>query len=113
MNNMKTHDIKTGMVLAATCLVIASFVLAPAIAHALVSFKGMGIDPKTMQVEDPSILKAYGMKDVKAGDGITISKDADGKVYFLNNRTGERLKPGPTASQTSVAPAAGPTRQSR
>jgi hypothetical protein len=80
----------------ATWIVIAVLaavwiMLTPSTGLTLLSFKSLGIDQKSMQVEDPSKLKEMGMKDVKKGDRITVTGTEDKRFSFFNSRTGEKL----------------------
>ncbi len=63
----------------------------PSGALALVSFKSLGIDQKTMEVTDPARLTEMGMKTVRKGDRISVTGTEDRRHQILNQRTGERL----------------------
>ncbi|RQD63150.1 MAG: hypothetical protein D5R98_05505 [Desulfonatronovibrio sp. MSAO_Bac4] len=76
-------------ILAAFIFLAAMFYSSPSVA--LEDFSMFGIDSETMQVEDPYILKRIGMFDVKKGDEIAFEISIDGKYFFTNQRTEEKV----------------------
>lgn len=69
--------------------------LSPITVGALMKMPDIGIDYKTMTVNQPAKLMAAGMKDVKKGDKIKMDISEDGVITFTNEKNGAKaiIKP--------------------
>jgi hypothetical protein len=71
--------------------VIGLSLAAPVDCLALSSLGSLGLD-QTMKAADPSILQTAGLKDLKAGDTVGITKNTRGPGFIVTNtRTGKSI----------------------
>jgi len=81
-------NVLLSLLLAATLL---PWLASPPHLQALTALPDIGINYRTMTVNNAAKLMAAGMKDAKNGDRITMSISREKKLIFKNLRTSEEL----------------------
>jgi hypothetical protein len=89
---MKRIQMKKNVLLALLlAAVILSWLTSPPRLQALMALPDIGINYRTMTVDNADRITAAGMKDARNGDRIAMSVSREQKLIFKNLRTGEEL----------------------
>jgi len=89
---MKRFQMKRNVLLSLLAVtMILSFLLSPPSSRALMALPDIGINYRTMTVNNAAKLTAAGMQDANNGDRITMSVSREQKLIFKNLRTNEEL----------------------
>ncbi len=63
--------------------------------RAVLLLPDIGVDYAALTVSEPDKLKQIGMRDVRAGDPVTVQHEQDGRTTVRNLRTGQAVTFGP------------------
>lgn len=80
-------------------LLVLLLTLFPISGYTLERLPDVGIDYRTMTVNQPAKLSVAGMRDVRNGDKISMRVNDEGVRYFKNLRTNEELAYPPVQSK--------------
>ena len=93
------------MILVTIVIMIGLSLVLPSDCPALATFSSLGVD-QNLRVQDPSVLQAAGLKDIRAGDTITVVKNTDRRGFTVTNvRTGKNIQYPPVRSSSTTRPA--------